>query len=167
MAGVKACALSHLDAIGGQHRRLGRAHRIQSGESRPPGQRWSEVKARVAVLRMSFDASRASMHTALLDARRSGSSRVSRETSCTYARWRNGSGMQRPLEGRHWYARIHAYVTCNVACHVNAQGLLRSLCVISPRRNFPGWLECREGKLLSKIYAGSDLFWPDFFDFDG
>jgi hypothetical protein len=70
--------------------------------------------------------------------------------------------MQMPLEGRHWYARIHAYVTCNVACHVNARGLLRSLCVISPRRNFPGWLECREGKLLSKIYAGSDLFWPDF-----
>jgi len=125
-------------------------------------QRWSEVKARVAVLRMSFDASRASMHTALLDARRSGSSRVSGETSCTYARWRNGLGMQMPLEGRHWYARIHAYVTCNVACHVNAQGMLRSLCVISPRRNFPGWLECREGKLLSKIYAGSDLFWPDF-----
>jgi len=25
--------------------------------------------------------------------------------------------MQMPLEGRHWYARIHAYVTCNVACH--------------------------------------------------
>jgi len=75
--------------------------------------------------------------------------------------------MQMPLEGRHWYARIHAYVTCNVACHVNARKLPRSLCVISPRRNFlVGW-SCREGKLLSKIYAGSDLFWPDFFDFDG
>jgi hypothetical protein len=67
--------------------------------------------------------------------------------------------MQMPLEGRHWYARIHAYVTYNVACHVNARGLLRSLCVISPRRNFPGWLECREvscsrKSMQARIYSG-------------
>ena len=80
--------------------------------------------------------------------------------TAAYTRWRNGSGMQMPPKGRHRYARVHAYVTCNVACHVNARGPVSFLVGHQSAAKFSGSvgvtakISCLRKSVHVRIYFG-------------